>query len=120
MKRSVICGIFALLAISCNCSRGSLRGVNKEPDSIAEISRPDTVYVSNMRGIDSLNKELQKTRDSLRVVKDSMTYYRDTIEYQNYINARRIEKIKYYISICDKRSANKKYFFGWIKRTIGE
>lgn len=118
----VIVGILALLANSCSCSRGSLRGANRQPDSIAVPLKPDTVKmcVSDSEYIDSLFKELRNVQDSLKITKDSMVYYRDTIEYQNYINARRIEKIKYYINICDRRSANKKYFFGWIKRTMSE
>lgn len=117
----IVC-ILALLGTSCSCSRGSLRGANKQPDSIVAPLKPDTVkiYVFNSERIDSLFKELRNVQDSLKIAKDSMVYYRDTIEYQNYINARRIEKIKYYINICDKRSANKKYFFGWIKRTMSE
>jgi len=125
MKKKVIfmiVVILALLATSCSCSRGSLRGANKQPDSIAVSLKPDTVkiYVSDSEYNDSLSNELKNVQDSLKVIKDSMVYYRDTIEYQNYINARRIEKIKYYITICDKRSVNKKYFFGWIKRTMSE
>ena len=118
----VIVGILALLATSCSCYRGSLSGDNKQPDSIAVSMKPDTVeiYVSDSEYIDSLFNELRNVQDSLKIIKDSMAYYRDTIEYQNYINARRIEKIKYYISICDRRSTNKKYFFGWIKRTMSE
>ena len=118
----MIVGILALLATSCSCSRGSLRGANKQPDSIVAQLKPDTVkiHVSDSERIDSLFKELRNVQDSLKIAKDSMVYYRDTIEYQNYINARRIEKIKYYINICNKRSANKKYFFGWIKRTMSE
>lgn len=125
MKKKVmfmIVGILALLATSCSCSRGSLGGANKQPDSIAVSMKPDTVkiYVSDSEYIDSLFNELRNIQDSLKITKDSMAYYRDTMEYQNYINARRIEKIKYYISICDRRSTNKKYFFGWIKRTMSE
>lgn len=125
MKKKVIfmiVVILALLATSCSCSRGSLRGANKQPDSIAVSLKPDTVkiYVSDSEYNDSLSNELKNVQDSLKVIKDSMVYYRDTIEYQNYINARRIEKIEYYINICDRRSVNKKYFFGWIKRTMSE
>lgn len=118
----VIVGILALLTTSCSCSRVSLSGANKQHDSIAVPLKHDTVkiYISDSEYIDSLFNELKKVQDSLKITKDSMTYYRDTIEYQNYINARRIEKIKYYINICDRRSANKKYFFGWIKRTMSE
>lgn len=84
--------------------------------------RPDTIVFCtlNFEEMDSVLDELQKTRDSLIIARDSMIYYRDSIEYVNYINARRIEKIKYYIDICNKRSLNKKYFFGWIKRTMSE
>ena len=118
----MIVGILALLATSCSCSRGSLRGANKQPDSIVVQLKPDTVkiYVSDSERIDSLFSELRNVQDSLKIANDSIVYYRDTIEYQNYINARRIEKIKYYINICNKRSVNKKYFFGWIKRTMSE
>ena len=109
----IIVGILALLATSCSCSRGSLRGANKQPDSTVELLKPDVVkiHVSDSDKIDSLFNELRNVQDSLKITKDSM---------ENYINARRIEKIKYYINICDKRSTNKKYFFGWIKRTMSE
>lgn len=125
MKKKVtfmIVSILALLATSCSCSKESLRGANKQPDSIDVPLKPDTMkmYISNSEYIDSLFNELRNVQDSLKITKDSMAYYRDTIEYQNYINARRIEKIKYYIEICNRRSANKKYFFGWIKRTMSE
>ena len=125
MKKKVmfmIVVILALLATSFSCSRGSLRVVNKHPDSIFVPLKPDTlkIYIYNSEYVDSLFNELRNAKDSLKITKDSMAYYRDTIEYQNYINARRIEKIKYYINICDRRSVNKKYFFGWIKRTMSE
>lgn len=75
--------------------------------------RVDTVKVIDRSRSDSLATCLAEARDSIRL-------YRDSIPYQDYINARRIEKIKYYISICEKRSTNKKFFYGWIKRTMTE
>lgn len=82
--------------------------------------KSDTIVVIDSSAVDSLLKELKITHDSLKIVKDSMTFYRDSMLYENYINARRIEKIKYYINICDKKSTNKKYFFGWIKRAVSD
>lgn len=73
----------------------------------------DTLIIEHLERIDSLLNQLQKSQDSIR-------FYRDSVEYKNYINARRIEKIKYYINICNKNTKNKKYFFGWIKRTMSE
>jgi len=40
------------------------------------------------------------------------------ISEDEYMNSRRVEKIKYYIRITERRPANKKFFFGWIKRTV--
>jgi hypothetical protein len=73
----------------------------------------DTIQVVDNKIRDSLVSVLQKTKDSLKRCRDS-------IEYEDYINARRIEKVKYYINICEKNSKNKKYFYGWIKRAVSE
>ena len=122
MKKIIIlfCVFLALLIVSCTCSRGSLSHKPKEPDSTLLPLKPDTVVVIDSMKVDSLFNILRATQDSLQTMRDSVVFYRDTILYENYINARRIEKIKYYIDICDKRSTNKKYFFGWIKRAVSE
>lgn len=121
MKKIILfLAVLALLIVSCTCSRGSLSHEPKEPDSMLLPLKPDTVHVIDSVKMDSMFNILRSTQDSLQTMKDSVIFYRDTILYGNYINARRIEKIKYYIDICDKRSANKKYFFGWIKRAISE
>lgn len=100
-----------LLSVSCSCSRGNLHHDNVEPDTMP--FRVDTIMIEDSTKIDSLEHLLS-------VMRDSLILYRDTVLYDNYINARRIEKIKYYINICDKKSTNKKYFFGWIKRAVSE
>lgn len=73
----------------------------------------DTISVSDDELIDSL-------RNELRLCKDTLRFYQDSVIFDDYMNARKIQKIKYYIDICDKRSANKQFFFGWIKRTMSE
>lgn len=52
--------------------------------------------------------------------RDSVYYLNSTIPIDVYFNARKIEKIKYYISITENRPANRKFFYGWIRRTIQE
>jgi len=64
--------------------------------------------------------EINKLNERVSILRDSIKYLNSTISYKNYSNARKIEKTKYYISICDKKSSNKKYFFGWIKRTMSD
>ena len=89
-------GILSIMItlISCKPSQGTY--VETPRDTIRiETVRIDTVVDSER--IDSLNKWLSQARDSIKI-------YRDSIPYQDYINARRIEKIKYYISICEKMS----------------
>lgn len=86
-------------------------------------SKIDTVTIYDESRIDSLSKIIKHQADSIRLLQDSVNFYKDTLQwenYANYINARRIEKVKYYITICEKRPANKKYFFGWIRRAVSE
>lgn len=122
MKRGcyfLLMALFLLLSMSCGCTKG-LHRQGKEPDTIPTELKPETIRIENTTKLDSVFKVLKEKQDSIDMLRDSMVYYRDTTEYINYINARRIEKIKYYISICEKRPANKQYFFGWIRRTMSE
>lgn len=122
MKRGfyfLLMALFLLLSMSCGCTKG-LHHQGKEPDTIPTELKPETICIENTTKLDSVFKVLKEKQDSIDMLRDSMVYYRDTTEYINYINARRIEKIKYYINICEKRPANKQYFFGWIRRTMSE
>lgn len=102
-------------SFSCSSSQGSVKaGSNVKPDTVfVEVKRTDTVLVDRVNELDSLVRALKQAQDSTK-------FYRDSVYYQNYINSRRIEKINYYIKICEKNTKNKKYFFGWIKRTMTE
>lgn len=77
----------------------------------------DTIYVEKVLRDTAYIAELEQEILRLRSVIDSLD---TTMSYENYINARRIEKIKYYIAITEKNSNNKKFFYGWIKRTMTE
>ena len=115
---SSLFGIFIMLFISiimwgCRaCSVNSDGGVKRDTIYVERHFR-DTVCVVDTHEVDSLAKCLEITQDSIR-------FYRDTIRYEDYINKRKVEKIKYYVKICEKNTKNKKFFFGWIKRTISE
>lgn len=61
--------------------------------------------------------ELEK---SLLLYKDSVRYFTDSIPLETYMNARRIEQIKYYISITKNKPSNQKFFYGWILRIMEE
>lgn len=98
--------IMLLVFGSCGVKSPSSPDIPPKADSVI-------VVIEDTTRIESLQEELKMVRDSLQ-------FYRDSIPYETYINARRIEKIKYYIAICDKTATNKKYFFGWIKRTMSE
>ena len=118
----LILTISALLMTSCSIFRGNVHDNVETCDSILILDNPDTItiYIVDYSRRDSLANLLKLTQDSLRQARDSVVFYRDTIKYEDYINARRIEKIKYYISICNKKPSNKKFFFGWINRAISE
>lgn len=102
-----------------SCSLGSLCSNEIKTDNSSVISdtivvtKIDTVWVVDNNYIDSL-------ANCLKSAQDSIIFYRDSIRYEDYNNARRIEKIKYYIKICENNSKNKQFFYGWIKRTMSE
>lgn len=117
-------GLFLCLAISimiagcsfsCSSSEGSVKKGNvAKPDTVfIDVKKTDTVLVDRVNELDSLVRAIKQAKDSTK-------FYRDSVYYRNYINGRKIEKIKYYIKICEKNTKNKKYFFGWIKRTMTE
>ena len=84
----------------------------------------DTLHVvhADTLRLNIYNDSIRELKFDLQSARDSIRFYRDKMDmsYDCYSNARRVEKSKYYISICDKNEGQKKYFFGWIKRTMSE
>jgi len=103
MKKIYILFTFLIIFSSCNC---------RSQDKCKNIPlKKDTIFVQNFDTIQKLNNQIQ----FWKLKYDSLN---NNILYENYMNSRKIEKIKYYITICNKNSKNKKFFFGWVKRTI--
>lgn len=115
MKNIVYCLTMVFLFMSC--SSKNIINTNENTDEqvldTIVVIKYDTIMTVDNAKLDSLAKCLKSTQDSL-------VFYRDSIKYDDYINARRIEKIKYYIKICENNSKNKQFFFGWIRRTMTE
>lgn len=80
-----------------------------------EVPVYDTIYME----VQDVDRVAELEAD-VRYWRDSVYYLNSTIPLDIYLNARKIEKIKYYISITENRPANRKFFYGWIKRTISE
>lgn len=109
--------LFIFAVVSCcfilgSCCSNRLPTQTIQKDTIV-IVHTDTLYKEDKIKIDSLVKCLKQAQDSI-------CFYRDSIKYNDYINARRIQKVKYYLNICEKKPSNKKFFYGWIKRTMTE
>ena len=108
MRTLFIC-LLTVLMVSCG-TKGST------PSAPVQIM-PDTVYVVVPTLNEERIKELEADVAYWKNVADSVN---NTIPYEDYMNTRRIEKIKYYISITEKNSKNKQFFYSWIKRTMSE
>jgi len=109
MKTIFICLLTAFL-FSC---KGNTGGEIIERESQDTIHSVEVIYVTDTVLISELKTEIENLKDSLKRVTNEITY-------ENYINARRIEKIKYYINITERKPTNQKFFFGWIRRTMSE
>lgn len=122
MKNIVYCLMMVFLFMSCSYKNMINTNENTDEqvlDTIVVIEY-DTIMVVDTAKLDSLAKCLDSLAKCLESTQDSLVFYRDSIRYDDYINARRIEKIKYYIKICENNSKNKQFFFGWIRRTMTE
>ena len=107
--RTIFLCLLTTLMISCKPS------VQKTVEPVIQV--PDTVYVE----VPVINQERIKELESdVQFWKHKVDSLNTTIPYEDYMNARRMEKVKYYISICEKKPSNKKFFYGWIKRTMSE
>lgn len=109
MKTIFICLLLSFL-FSC---KGNTGGEIIERENQDTIHSVEVVYVADTVLILELKDEIKILRDSLEKITNEITY-------ENYINARRIEKIKYYINITERKPTNQKFFFGWIRRTMSE
>lgn len=97
--------LITILLVSCTTIK------KNEADKIDR----DTVYLE-VQDVDRV-RELEA---DVRYWRDSVYYINSTTPIDNYLDARKVEKIKYYISITEKNPNNKKFFYGWIKRTMSE
>lgn len=109
MKKIFIC-LLMVFMFSCEGKSGGELIEHKNQDTIYSV---EVVYVTDTILILELKDEIKILRDSLERVTNEITY-------ENYINARRIEKIKYYINITERNPTNQKFFFGWVRRTMSE
>lgn len=114
--KNFIC-IFLLVLIFLGCSDKNVSSTPINRDAVY-VEKLDTKYITDSVEVNRLKskiKSLEFKNDSLQ---NRVKHYRDSIDEKNYINERRIEKIKYYIRITQKNTRNKKFFYGWIKRTV--
>jgi hypothetical protein len=100
--------LFLMLIIFTSCGG---KEVKKEGESAVQV--PEIVYVTD-------STKIMELEDKIIMLETSLQFYRDSVPYETYINARRIEKIKYYIRITENKPSNQKFFYGWIRRTMDE
>lgn len=113
MKKIIL--TFALIYVVSYCLFLSCKRCETKETIITDtvyIEKVDSVAIGEIR--DSLNAIIQ-------TLQDSVIYYRDsTWREKDYLNAKRCAKVNYYISICERNSSQKKFFYGWIKRAMSD
>ena len=100
--------LFLMLIIFISCG-----GKEVKENGESDVQVPEIVYVTD-------STKVMELETRILMLEDSLQFYRDSVPYETYINARRIEKIKYYIRITENKPSNQKFFYGWIRRTMDE
>lgn len=87
--------IVALLLIMSSC---------KTNETKAKCPPIDTVRVQTYINCDSSNKVLT---DSIKVLREQL-----------FINRYKVERVKYYLNICNRNPKQSKYLKGWVRRAV--
>ena len=100
--------LILLMSLLLGCT--TVKTVEPEKELTIKI---DTVYFEDTLRVEQLQLQVQYWQDSVY-------YLTTTMPLKDYMNERKVEKIKYYISITERNPNNRKFFYGWIKRTMSE
>lgn len=103
--------ILFVCLVSCNQSNPVNCDELRREDSIRisqSIAYIDTVevpvFINKCDSLYSLVKKLQKANDSL--------------SERLFLSSYRVEKVKYYLKICDRNPSQSKFLKGWIRRAV--
>jgi|GEM_PF-3062950 len=115
MRKTLGVIVISIFIFGCQANRQS-SDCSLYIDSIIKISNRygDTLRYVTIEAIHEANI----SRDSIRILKDSIVKLNTQIKYADYRSGRIVTKIQYYIDITDQRPANKNFFFGWVKRAM--
>ncbi len=104
---------FILTLLLIGCTQTPIVDLGQPKQVVFNDTIYDTVYVyaDNIQLLNEYKSAAAYWQDSVHVLNS-------TITLDDYENARKMEKIRYYISITERNPKNKTFFFGWIKRTM--
>lgn len=89
---------------------------------LSPVPLHDTILVNvpvpDSASIKSLEFAISERDLKIQDLTDSIFFYKNHIRKQDYKNAFALNQIDFYVSICNTRPVNKKYFFGWVKRAL--
>lgn len=103
--RNIIFAVLAVLAVSA-CVQSPVG------NEVIYVPVKDTISDnSNVIRIVNLERELQLTRDSLNSVRDS-------IGEDLFVARYKLNRIKYYTNLVDKKPSQMKFYKGWINRVL--
>ena len=96
--------LLILLCIGCHAKVKRVQEISKPDTVINYIKVTDTLYLNAPVPPPNNFKQLKTINDSLYT----------KLLLSNY----KVEKVKYYLGICDRNPSQKKFLFGWMKRAV--
>jgi len=104
--------LFVSLMISCRFIPLSTAHPSIHDTIMVKVSVPDSAAIK------SLELAVYERDIKIQALNDSIYFYKMRTQKQDYKNAFALNQIEFYVSICNSRPVNKKYFFGWVKRAL--
>jgi len=84
-----------------------------EPEKTISQELNQRVFISDST-LNVRDLQIAELRDSLKVLKLKS----DSISTQLFLANYKIEKVKYYLKICNKTPSNNKFLKGWVTRAV--
>lgn len=112
--KNVLIVIICFVAISCHVQ------IKTSAQKDNNIQHRDTIYIYVKNSISELQyvDKINNLEDSLRYVKDSFNVINNNINEELFVAKYKLERIKYYTNIVDKKPKQIKFYKGWIKRVL--
>jgi hypothetical protein len=118
-KILLLCFLLPAMAMAQTSGYSLFTSAFPTPWNTVSVNAKDSNIAANaVTSVAALQDSLKIMQDSVTSLQKQLQQQKDAISYEDYACRFKLIKIKRYVRLCEQRATNKKYFFGWVRRTL--